>query len=59
MEIVKEIQFWKHDCMCDEVDEFDQPLECSPFECEIDFCPIQQLIVIIRGLRKTARNENV
>jgi len=55
METVKKIKFYEHDCMCGEVDEFDQPLECIPFECEIDFCPVQQLIIIIHGFDKTTK----
>ena len=53
MESVKKIKFWEHDCMCWEKDEYDNPLECDPFDCEINFCPIKQLIAIIQSSMST------
>jgi len=50
MEAVKKIRFWEHECMCWEKDEFDQTLRCDPLDCEIQFCPVKELIGIIRGL---------
>jgi len=53
MESVKKIKFFEHDCMFGEKDEFDQPLECDPFNCEINFCPMKQLITIIQTSEDT------
>ena len=49
MEALKKIKFAEHDCMCGEEDEFGQPLECLPFECELSYCPVKQLISIIQS----------
>jgi len=57
MEAIRKIGFGAYDCMCWEEDEFGQRLQCSPFECEISYCPIKQLITIIQGLSEKASAE--
>ena len=53
--VVKKIKFFEHNCMC-EKNEFDEPLECFPFRCEIMFCPIKQLIFIVQSSEQTSRD---